>query len=82
MSFDVFTHLLLQATANIPFFDCDDKDIVDAYYYRIKTFKSHMMKTDYVDAPYVFSEFTNAVNWGGAYGTINAAAGHVIHEGD
>jgi hypothetical protein len=34
-----------------------------------------------VDAPFVVSEFGPTVHWGGAYGTINAAAGHHIHEG-
>jgi hypothetical protein len=69
------------AVENLPFFDTDDEDLVSAYYFRIKTYKSHIIETDYVDAPFVLSEFGPAVHWGGAFGTINAAAGHHIHEG-
>ena len=69
------------AAENMPFFDCDDPDLVSAYYFRIKTYKSHIIHTDLVDAPYVVSEFGPAVHWGGAGGAINAAAGHHIHDG-
>lgn len=69
------------ATENIPFFDCDDPDLVAAYYFRVKTYKSHIIHTDLVDAPYVVSEFGPAVHWGGTAGAINAAAGHHIHDG-
>eukprot|EP00041_Stephanoeca_diplocostata_P031138 m.963503 g.963503 ORF g.963503 m.963503 type:complete len:887 (-) comp23896_c0_seq2:3267-5927(-) len=69
------------AMENLPFFDASDKDIMDAYYFRIKSYRSHLIETEYIDAPFVVSEFGPAVSWGGAYGTINAAAGHHIHEG-
>ena len=69
------------ATANLPLFDSSDKDLVDAYYYRAKSYKSHMMRTDWVDIQHVSSEFGPTVPWGGIYGTINAAAGHQITEG-
>ena len=28
------------ATENLPLFDCDDEDLVSAYYYRAKSYKS------------------------------------------
>ena len=54
------------AQENLPFFDSSDQELVDAYYYRIKTLKSHIIKTEYVDAPFVLSEFGPSVHWGGA----------------
>ena len=66
------------ASENLPLFDCDDEDLVSAYYYRAKSYKSHMMRTDWVDIKHVSSEFGPTVPWGGVYGTINAAAGHQV----
>ena len=69
------------ATENLPLFDSSDDDLNQAYYYRAKSYKSHMMRTDWVDIKHVSSEFGPSVPWGGVYGTINAAAGHHITEG-
>jgi hypothetical protein len=69
------------AKDNLPFFESSDKDIEKSYYFRAKTYKSHLIPTDYPDFPYAVSEFGGAVHWGGPYGTINAAAGHHISEG-
>ena len=69
------------ATANLPLFEASDADMQGAYYYRAKSYRSHMNPTDYVDQPVVVSEFGAAVHWGGPYGSINAAAGHHISEG-
>jgi hypothetical protein len=69
------------AKDNLPFFETSDTDIEKSYYYRAKTFKSHLIPTDYIDMPYAVSEFGGAVHWGGPYGTIDAAAGHHISEG-
>jgi hypothetical protein len=33
------------AEENVPFFDCSDQDLVQAYYFRWKTFHSHMNPT-------------------------------------
>ena len=45
------------ARDNLPFLDTGDADVVAAYYYRAKTYKSHLMATDYTDAPWVVSEY-------------------------
>merc|ERR1719359_1682054 len=64
------------SVANLPLFDSSDADLVAAYYYRAKSYKSHLIQTDWVDIKHVSSEFGPTVPWGGIYGTINAAAGH------
>eukprot|EP00729_Bicosta_minor_P011253 gene11253-10867_t len=76
------------ATENLPLFETSDADMQAAYYYRAKSYHSHMNPTDYVDQPILVSEFGSAVHWGGPFGTINAAAdrdrspdGHHISEG-
>ena len=69
------------ATANLPLFESSDDDLTGAYYFRAKTYRSHVIQTDWADIKHVVSEFGPAVSWGGVYGTINAAAGHHISEG-
>jgi hypothetical protein len=69
------------ARDNLPLFEASDADMQAAYYYRAKSYRSHMTPTMYVDQPVLVSEFGAAVHWGGPYGTINAAAGHHISEG-
>ena len=69
------------AQEQIPFFEVDNADILAAYYFRVKSYRSHLIHTEFTDCPWVVSEFGPAVHWGGAYGTINAAAGHQIREG-
>jgi hypothetical protein len=69
------------AQENVPFFDSSDADLTEAYYFRWKTYHSHMNPTAWPDMPVVVSEFGSAVHWGGPYGAINAAAGHQISEG-
>jgi hypothetical protein len=69
------------AAANLPLFDSSDADLTAAYYFRAKTYRSHLVQTDWVDLTHVVSEFGPSVSWGGVYGTINAAAGHHLSEG-
>eukprot|EP00729_Bicosta_minor_P013656 gene13656-10521_t len=69
------------AVDNLPLFDSSDADLVSAYYYRAKSYKSHLEPTEWEDITHVSSEFGPAVPWGGPYGTINAAAGHHLSEG-
>ena len=38
------------ATENVPFFETDDADIQTAYYFRAKTYHSHMIPTECVHA--------------------------------
>eukprot|EP01047_Picozoa_sp_COSAG01_P054478 COSAG01_NODE_5954_length_3937_cov_7.762376_9_plen_196_part_00 len=66
---------------NLPLFETSDVDMQSAYYFRAKTYHSHMNPTSYVDQPVIVSEFGAAVHWGGPYGSINAASGHHISEG-
>ena len=48
---------------------------------RIKSYKSHIVPTEFIDFTHLVSEFGPSVPWGGPYGTINAAAGHHLTEG-
>ncbi len=62
----------------IPVFECPDKDIERAYYFRFWTFRKHIKTTkDGV----VISEFLPKVLWSGKHNTIVAAAGHHLYEG-
>ncbi|MBQ7821456.1 MAG: hypothetical protein IJ391_04155 [Clostridia bacterium] len=62
----------------IPVFECPDKDIERAYYFRWWTFRKHLKLTE---DGYVFTEFLPKVGWSGKHNTINAAVGHHIYEG-
>jgi hypothetical protein len=65
---------------NIPFFECLDKQLEEAYYYRWKMYKAHIR--DVGDNKYVITEFINHVPWDREpYCTINAASMHHIYEG-
>lgn len=66
--------------ANIPFFECSDKQIEQVYYYRWKMYKAHIRNVG--DNSYVITEFINHVAWDREpYCTINAASMHHIYEG-
>lgn len=74
------------AKANVPFFECDDKDLEAAYAFRWRAYYTHIVPTGYPRNPYVVTECANPeipgrCNWGKPFGTINAAAGHHIREG-
>ena len=55
------------ARDNLPLFEASDADMQAAYYYRAKSYHSHMNPTMYVDQPVLVSEFGSAVHWGGPY---------------
>lgn len=62
----------------VPVFQCPDKDIERAYYFRFWTYRKHIKTTkDGV----VITEFLPKVLWSGKHNTINAAVGHHIYEG-
>ncbi len=66
---------------NIPFIDFpDDKDILNAYYYRWRMYKKHIRFIKEKNI-HVVTEFLPEVPWAGEYNTIPAAAGHHIMEG-
>lgn len=62
----------------IPIFECPDKDIEQAYYFRWWTYRKHIRETE---KGYMITEFLPKVPWSGEYNEINAAVGHHIYEG-
>ena len=65
-AYKVFADTMEWAVENLPLFDSSDKDLVSAYYYRAKTYKSHLIPTAFADIKHVVSEFGPTVPWGGA----------------
>jgi hypothetical protein len=64
--------------ANMPLFECPDKELELTYYFRWWTFRKHLKQTP---DGWVITEFLPAVPWAGKHNTINCAAGHHIREG-
>ena len=64
--------------ANIPVFDCPDKELEKTYYFRWWTFRKHIKETP---VGTVISEFLPNVGWAGKFNTINCAASHHFAEG-
>lgn len=62
----------------IPHFECPDKDIEKAYYFRWWTYRKHIKRAG---EKFAVSEFLLDVPWAGKYNIINAAAGHHLAEG-
>ncbi|MFC1792497.1 glycosyl hydrolase family 65 protein [Planctomycetota bacterium] len=65
-------------TANIPLFECPDKDIERTYYFRWWTYRKHIKNTP---DGFVITEFLPEVPWAGKHNTISCAAGHHFYEG-
>lgn len=63
---------------NIPLFDCPDKEIELAYYFRWWTYRKHIKRTP---GGFVITEFLPDVPWAGPDNTINCSAGHHLYEG-
>lgn len=64
--------------ANIPLFECPDKELEKTYYFRWWTFRKHIRHTP---EGYVITEFLPDVPWAGAYNTICCPAAHHFNEG-
>lgn len=64
--------------ANIPLFECPDKDFERTYYFRWWTYRKHIKLT--TDG-FVITEFLPKVGWSGKHNTINCPAGHHFYEG-
>ena len=64
--------------ANIPLFECPDKDFEQIYYFRWWTYRKHIKKTP---DGFVITEFLPSVPWSGKYNTISCPAGHHFYEG-
>ena len=81
---EIYTNLIDNSHAyewllnEIPIFECPDKDIEKAYYFRWWTYRKHLKKTE---DGYIVSEFLPQVPWGGKNNEINAAVGHHLYEG-
>lgn len=65
--------------ANIPFFECPDRDIQTTYYYRWELLTKHLTYGS-PNSGYAFTEFIDRPFWSGAYGAISCPAGHQLYE--
>jgi hypothetical protein len=65
-------------SANIPRFECPDKELEEIYYFRWWTYRKHIRQTP---DGYIISEFLPPVGWAGKYNGINCAAMHHYNEG-
>lgn len=63
---------------NVPLFECPDKDIEQAYYFRWWTYRKHIKLT--TDG-FVITEFLPVVPWSGKHNAICCPAGHHYYEG-
>ena len=64
--------------ANIPLFECPDKDFELTYYFRWWTYRKHIKNTP---DGFVITEFLPDVSWSGKHNTISCPAGHHFYEG-
>lgn len=64
--------------ANIPVFECPDKELEKTYYFRWWTFRKHIRR---IPGGYIITEFLPDVPWARAYNSINCAASHHFREG-
>ena len=64
--------------ANVPRFECPDKDIGEIYHFRWWTFRKHIRETS---DGFVITEFLPQVSWSGKHNTISCPAGHHFREG-
>jgi len=64
--------------ANVPWFECPDKTLVETYVYRWWTFRKHIKDTP--DGR-ILTEFITPVKHGGRYNTISCALCHHVYEG-
>lgn len=61
--------------ANIPRFDCPDREVVTTWLYRHELMTKHMTYGS-PEWGYCFTEFIDRPFWSGAYGAISCPAGH------
>ncbi len=66
-------------SANIPFFECPDKEIATTYYYRWDLVTKHLTYGS-PNSGYSFTEFIDRPFWSGAYGAISCPAGFQFYE--
>ena len=66
---------------NIPYFDCDDEQLMQIYYFRWLTYRNNIRKIVDEWKGYIISEFLPNVEWSGLYNSISCPAGHHFYEG-
>lgn len=66
---------------NIPYFDCDDKELLQIYYFRWLTYRNNIRKITDEWNGFIISEFLPNVWWSGLYNSISCPAGHHFYEG-
>lgn len=64
--------------ANIPLFECPDKEIEETYYFRWWTYRKHIRQTP---DGFIITEFLPDVPWAGKYNGISCPALHHYNEG-
>jgi len=64
--------------ANIPIFECPDKELEKTYYFRWWTFRKHIRK---IPGGHIITEFLPTVAWASAYNSISCSASHHFREG-
>lgn len=64
--------------SNVPLFECPDREIEKAYYFRWWTYRKHIRDTP---DGFVITEFLPPVSWSKKHNTINCPAGHHFYEG-
>ena len=65
-------------SANIPRFECPDRQLEEIYYFRWWTFRKHIRLTP---EGFIITEFLPDVPWAGKYNAISCAGMHHYHEG-
>ena len=66
---------------NIPYFDCDDEQLLQIYYFRWLTYRNNIRKITDEWNGFIISEFLPNVPWSGLYNSISCPAGHHFYEG-
>ena len=66
---------------NIPYFDCDDEQLLQIYYFRWLTYRNNIREITADWNGYIISEFLPNVEWSGLYNSISCPAGHHFYEG-
>ena len=64
--------------ANIPVFECPDKELEKTYYFRWWTYRKHIKETP---NGYIITEFRPEVPWAGLYNAIPCPGVHHFNEG-
>ena len=66
---------------NVPYFDCDDEQILQTYYFRWLTYRNNIRMIEAEWDGYIISEFLPNVSWSGLYNSISCPAMYHFYEG-